>query len=54
MLFSERRLSHRESNKGSKETQEQTISVRFTEVPVKRESTVTTIVLFVCFVFVFI
>ena len=32
--------SYRESNKGSKETQGPTLSVRFTEVSVKRESTV--------------
>ena len=32
--------SYRESNKGSKERQGLTLSVRFTEVSVKRESTV--------------
>ena len=32
--------SYRESNKGSKERQGPTLGVRFTEVSVKRESTV--------------
>jgi len=32
--------SYKESNKGSKERQGPTLSVRFTEVSVKRESTV--------------
>ena len=36
----ERCPSYRESNKGSKERQGPTLSVRFTEVSVKRESTV--------------
>ena len=33
-------LSYKESNKGSKERQGPTLGVRFTEVSVKRESTV--------------
>ena len=35
--------SYRESNKGSQERQGPTLSVRFTEVSVKRESTVKTL-----------
>ena len=33
-------MSYRESNKGSKERQAPTLGVRFTEVSIKRESTV--------------
>ena len=40
MSVLERCPSYRESNKGSKERQGLTLSVRFTEVSVKRESTV--------------
>ena len=40
MSVLERCPSHRESNKGSKERQGPTPSARFTEVSVKRESTV--------------
>ena len=40
MSVLERCLSYRESNKGSKERQGLALSVRFTEVSVKRESTV--------------
>ena len=40
MSVLERCPSYRESNKGSKERQGPTLSVRFTEVSVKRESTV--------------
>ena len=40
MSVLERCPSYRESNKGSKEKQGPTLSVRFTEVSVKRESTV--------------
>ena len=36
----ERCASYRQSNKGSKERQGPTLGVRFTEVSVKRESTV--------------
>ena len=40
MSVLERCPSYRESNKGSKERQGPTLGVRFTEVSVKRESTV--------------
>ena len=40
MFILERCPSYRESNKRSKERQGPTLSVRFTEVSVKRESTV--------------
>ena len=40
MSILERCPPYRESNKGSKERQGPTLSVRFTEVSVKRESTV--------------
>ena len=40
MSVLERRPSYRESNKGSKERQGPTLGVRFTEVSVRRESTV--------------
>ena len=40
MSLLERCLSYRESNKGSKERQGPTLGVRFTEVSVMRESTV--------------
>ena len=40
MFVLERCPSYRKSNKGSKERQGPTLSVRFTEVSVKRESTV--------------
>ena len=43
MFILERCPSYRESNKGSKERQGPTLSVHFTEVSVKRESTVQTI-----------
>ena len=43
MSILERCPSYRESNKGSKERQGPTLSVHFTEVSVKRESTVQTI-----------
>ena len=41
MSVLERCPTYRESNKGSKEKQGPTLSVRFTEVSVKRELTVT-------------
>ena len=43
MSVLERCPSYRESNKGSKERQGPTLSVHFTEVSIKRESTVQTI-----------
>ena len=55
MFFIERRPSHRESNKGSKERRGQTISVRFTEMSISlgcplRESRRNYNICFVCFV----
>ena len=46
MSVLERCPFYRESNKGSKERQGPTLGVRFTEVSVKRESTVSLIISF--------